>query len=138
MTAVGAVSIRLERATGPLPPPQPLTLTGPAVWVQANAVLREWKWTAPHSSEGYDKVDFTVTWPDGETYEGRFDMTRDEYADLAGHVNGFLDWAVSRHGRVAPDLPNPAAIAAWRDTYEIGDNPTAVDRREHYVGEAAD
>ena len=29
--------------------------------------------TAPKEM-GYDKVDFLVTWEDGETYEGRFDM----------------------------------------------------------------
>lgn len=41
----------------------------------ADAVLRLWASSAP-ASGGYDKVDFIVTFDDGETYEGRFDMTR--------------------------------------------------------------
>lgn len=43
----------------------------------ADAVLREWALTAP-ASGGYDKCDFIITWEDGETYEGRFDLTRED------------------------------------------------------------
>lgn len=42
---------------------------------QANTELARWARTAPDSG-GYDKCDFTVTWVDGETYEGRFDLVR--------------------------------------------------------------
>ena len=42
-------------------------------WTDSDYVLRGWAVTAPKEM-GYDKVDFLVTWEDGETYEGRFDM----------------------------------------------------------------
>ncbi len=41
-------------------------------WQQADEILRRWAHTAPE--EGYDKVDFHVTWTDGAGYSGRFDL----------------------------------------------------------------
>jgi hypothetical protein len=40
---------------------------------EATWIIHDWATTAPKDG-CYDKVDFTVTWEDGETYEGRFDM----------------------------------------------------------------
>ena len=42
---------------------------------------------------GYDKVDFTIHWQDGETYSGRADVTADgDDTDLRRHVLDFLDY----------------------------------------------
>ena len=47
------------------------------LWLVAQLILGELGLTAPTSEEGgYDKTDFTVTWEDGETYKGRFDLQR--------------------------------------------------------------
>ncbi len=63
----------------------PVTVT---TWAEANATLRAWARTAPGPGQGYDKCDFTVTWADGETYNGRYDLEgqETETADLAAHV----------------------------------------------------
>ncbi len=56
-------------------------------WNEANAVLRAMAITAP-KDDTYNKVDFVVTYTDGETYEGRYDLKYQDTikADLAGHV----------------------------------------------------
>jgi hypothetical protein len=53
----------------------------------ADALLRRWAETAP-SGGGYHKTDFRVLFEDGETYEGRYDLTREDAtrADLRGHM----------------------------------------------------
>jgi hypothetical protein len=38
---------------------------------------------------GYDKTGFRITFSDGETYEGRLDLTRNEYS-IREHVHSFL------------------------------------------------
>lgn len=48
-----------------------------SLWVTAQLILGEMGQTAPTAEEGgYDKTDFTITWEDGETYKGRFDLIR--------------------------------------------------------------
>lgn len=79
--------IRLQRIEGSigLDSFDPVTVT---TWAEANAILRSWAKTAPGPGQGYDKCDFTVTWQDGETYNGRYDLEgrETETADLAAHV----------------------------------------------------
>ncbi len=60
-------------------------------WECANHVLVKWSGTAPKEG-GYDKCDFKVTWEDGETYEGRYDLKHYtiEYPNLAKHIYDFL------------------------------------------------
>lgn len=43
---------------------------------EANDVLRSWARTAPKGG-GYDKCDFVVTYDNGDTYSGRFDLTEE-------------------------------------------------------------
>jgi hypothetical protein len=65
----------LNRAEGPTK-----LLTGPRTassLEDADRIIKGWATSAPKDG-GYDKVDFKVTWDDGEIYEGRYDMV---YAD---------------------------------------------------------
>ncbi|MCL0084231.1 DUF192 domain-containing protein, partial [Dehalococcoidia bacterium] len=59
-----------------------------SVWERANSLLRKWSETAPRRGKGYHKVSFIVTYEDGETYQGRFDLRHNtvEYPDLAEHI----------------------------------------------------
>ncbi len=66
----------------------------------ANSFLTGLAKTAPGPRGGYDKTAFRVTWEDGETYEGRYDLhhvqCRQEnpngLIDLGDHVRGFLEF----------------------------------------------
>ncbi len=42
----------------------------------ASKKLSEW---SPYVPMGYDKCDFKVTWDDGETYDGRYDLHHEEH-----------------------------------------------------------
>lgn len=59
-------------------------------WPAANAWLLLQSTVAP-ATGGYDKHDFTITWEDGETYEGRYDLKHYsiEWPNLKRHVEGF-------------------------------------------------
>lgn len=68
-----------------LPPP----LTN---WETANAHLRHWALSAPeHGKGGYDKTFFKITWSDGDTYEGRIDLTS-KGATLQDHIQTHLKY----------------------------------------------
>ena len=56
-------------------------------------MLRKWAQTAP-KWEGYNKVDFRVIWEDGEIYEGRYDLVRQDMtkANLAQHMREFCSF----------------------------------------------
>lgn len=66
---------------------------------EADAILRRWALTAPEEGGGYDKVDFKVTWADGETYSGRYDMTHKDAhaADLGGHIRSAMEFYGGLH-----------------------------------------
>lgn len=84
-------SITLTRGEGPAEEcGKPKTVFS---WREADSVLRQWSETAPECN-GYDKVDFTITYEDGETYKGRYDLKhhRCETPDLAKHVRGFVSF----------------------------------------------
>jgi hypothetical protein len=78
-------SIKLERAEGTSEECIEVTVTS---WDDADLTLARWAHTAPCDGKcgfphiksqyllgGYNKCDFLVTFEDGETYEGRFDLT---------------------------------------------------------------
>lgn len=81
-------SIRLERAEGPR---GQCGVKEVASFAHASLVLGEWARTAPDAG-GYDKCDFTVTWEDGEQYQGRVDLERKHSTgyDLRRHMREFL------------------------------------------------
>ena len=67
----GALSITITRAEGSADEcGKPETV---ASFADADAVLMRWSETAP-ATGGYDKCDFSITWPDGGTYRGRYDL----------------------------------------------------------------
>lgn len=88
---VKAVSIWLHRAEGRHDECVSLTVEGGDVWSKANGVLMKWSHTAPKEL-GYNKCDFKVTYADGQTYEGRYDLVHSsrEYPSLERHVSDFL------------------------------------------------
>lgn len=104
---IPATSIRLDRAEGTHADVQAhhVVLSGPYVWHEADQTLVRWSDSAP-ATGGYDKTDFTVTFADGQTYQGRFDMMHwsVEMPSLAGHVRGFLRFYA---GEERPDHITP-------------------------------
>jgi hypothetical protein len=51
-----------------------VTLKGDNVWTNAQNQLIHWASWLPKDMLGYCKVNFTITWEDGETYGGRIDL----------------------------------------------------------------
>lgn len=90
MDKVRVKSISLNRAEGCTRALEAKTVTS---FEAADAVLREWARTAPEKA-GCHKVDFKVTWQDGETYEGRYDLVRADTskASLATHMREFCSF----------------------------------------------
>lgn len=91
---IPAVKVEITRAEGlisetgkPVILPRDLDIGN--VWEAADRILYQWSKTAP--TQGYDKCDFLITWEDGETYEGRYDLKHHtvEYPDLAKHIYNF-------------------------------------------------
>lgn len=97
-TSEGALSITLTRAEGPSSEcGQPVTV---ASFEAADKVLRAWSETAP-AKGGYDKCDFLITWADGGTYDGRYDLKHHsaEPASLTAHM---IDQAEFFTGKFCP------------------------------------
>jgi len=134
-TRVPVTSITVERAEGPCEECVSVTVGS---YDEAREVIRRWSRTAP-AGGGYDKCDFVVTFADGETYSGRYDMT----ADLK---EGFIEDGIARHlafysGRWCPahltperyqaivkraTLEQVAACANWLDTRDLNSAEAAL------------
>lgn len=112
------------------------------VFYASDQVLSAWAQTAPDNG-GYDKCDFCVEYEDNETYEGRFDLVREDmgrFSKLGEHMRRFLGFLC---GRYRPDHLNDEQWAAWAasrrneehteeaaaflDTYQIGIAPLPCD-----------
>lgn len=67
-------------------------------WPAATVLLLRWSTTAPKSG-GYDKHDFIITFQDGETYEGRYDLKHHtvEWPNLKRHVVSFVKFMAGLH-----------------------------------------
>jgi len=134
---IKAVKFELNRAEGPSAlcgPAQPVT-----TWKDADNILRQWSRTAPDKGQGYDKCDFTITWADGETYTGRYDLKRHDggFTDLLGyHVRSFLtfysgnrrpDWMTPDQYEQTLNGVNRSEYSDFLSKYEIGntDSQTA-------------
>jgi hypothetical protein len=112
--------IELYRAEGPV---DRLRKAGPFTdWALADGQLSRWAHTAPEPGNGYHKVDFKITWVDGETYEGRYDMNRwgedseRDGHDLARHVRQFLTYLAHK-----PECPG-----LLKGNLDPGDEDTAA------------
>lgn len=135
MDKVKATCIKLHRAEGRREEcitVELLNLDG-KVWERANKTLIAWSRTV---QAGYDKCDFTVTYADGETYTGRYDLEPPEKgpADLAAHMRSFLIWYGGRETNpycgmekykaflAQQSQEDIDACRAFLDSYEIGGN----------------
>lgn len=126
-------------------------------WIEANTILRQNARTAPKGG-AYDKHDFTVTFDDGETYQGRYDLHFEGPYDLAGHVRdmiGYLagtwtgyregfdndrqrDEVMSRYRRqIEAEGERTRAARAWLLRYDVEQAPQIVPPGAH-VEVAAD
>jgi hypothetical protein len=91
MSKAKVTGIWLNRAEGPV------ALCGERSvrnFAEANDVIRSWARTAPKGG-GYDKCDFKVSYDNGDTYSGRYDMTYDDVcgADmLQKHIRSNVDF----------------------------------------------
>jgi hypothetical protein len=91
MTKLQITKVKITRAEGRPSECISRTFEGEGSLKLADAELRAWARTTPEGG-GYDKCDFWVTWSDGETYEGRYDLVRDDTvkASLGGQMVSFL------------------------------------------------
>lgn len=88
--------IELDRAEGPSKECYAVTVK---TFAEAQKQLKKWGRSAPRPREsggtgGYDKTDFKVTFADGESYDGRYDLiyggTDDSGDDLFWHIKNYL------------------------------------------------
>lgn len=106
-------------------------------WAEADFILRMNSSTAPKNG-GYDKHDFRVTFEDGATYSGRYDLMHWEVArpDLAGHVRAFIrylagyapawlaDKPAAMHRYLKDREANLAEVKEaerWLERYDLGE-----------------
>jgi len=133
MAKIPVKSIWLDRAEGPNWDLGERTV---ASFEAADQVLRKWAETAPKGG-GYNKVDFKVTWKDGETYEGRYDLVREDMlkASLSTHIREFCSfhgglWCPSHLKRaeydkyierqeITPGMPKKAEFLKFLEEYAI-------------------
>jgi hypothetical protein len=104
-------SILIDRAEGPV------DLCGPQLvttYEEASRVFAVIAQTAPDGG-GYDKCDFTVTFADGEKYEGRADIQRQHLGGyhLGDHMKQFLGYLAGTY--------RPAHVVKDSDWKEICD-----------------
>lgn len=95
------VSIEITRLEGPA---SRVDRTHKATrWSECWGILRTEASTAPEGG-GYDKHDFIVTFADGFSYRGRYDLRhwREDRLDLAAHCRAHLEWLAT--DRRAHDL----------------------------------
>jgi len=142
-TKIRATKIVLERAEGF--PHECVRVTiergasgGGNLWLEANRVLRGWAATV--SPDGYDKVDLSVVYTDGDTYTGRMDIEHNGGdLDVAEHMCAILNAYALRKVPIRY-ANNTIARARWEhhilnertalhreackllDNYEIGDD----------------
>jgi hypothetical protein len=125
-----AVSIVLNRAEGPSDLcNKPVILNS---FDQATQRLRAWSYTAPING-GYDKIDFTITFDNGEVYRGRYDLeNKAGIMPLDQHCLQYLTFA---SGRKKPlkftddqwetilkrDPERQTLSEAWLTHYHFGD-----------------
>lgn len=92
MAKIPVKKIWLNRAEGPTKE------TGQrhfASFEAADAQLALWAHTAPKKGHGYNKVDFKIEWADGETYQGRYDLSKDDeirHNLLGSHIQHYLNF----------------------------------------------
>lgn len=77
-----------------------------ALYRMAQNIIHQWRWTAP-TTGGYDKVDFKLTFEDGDTYTGRLDIKGFGCEDNDSYIKEH----VKRHLRFMAGLCKPGHIS---------------------------
>lgn len=69
---------------------------------------------------GYEKFDFSVTWADGQTYQGRYDLeASNDRPSLQGHIQAHLKWLMDESNPLTtPSVLSDAEILFA--TYDVG------------------
>jgi hypothetical protein len=133
MAKIPVKSVWLNRAEGPIRETGARTVDSLSA---ADAQLKRWAHSAPKKGGGYDKTDFRIEWADGETYEGRYDLQREDEGKsnlLGSHVQHYLNFHaglfcpehMSREDyenylkRVGADETQRAATLAFLQNYEL-------------------
>lgn len=119
MNKIKMVKITLERAEGPA------DLTGKPVtfnsWKEANWWLQKQAVFCTESE--YDKTDFVVTYEDGDTYKGTYELKKEDMFRskmLEQHMKNFLEAvATGKWDRYQPGISEEAK--EFLERYEIGD-----------------
>ena len=110
---------------------------GGLTWEEAQAELVKMGHSAPKKGEGYDKVDFQVTFDDGQKYDGRYDLQEggqeSDGSTLREHVRLFLQFI----GCIRPPhLSTVRHDAFWAEHCEeqerSGDKEEALAMLERY------
>lgn len=92
-------SVFIRRAEGPT---YDLGQRTVASFEAADEQLKNWARTAP-KDRSYHKVDFDVTWADGETFTGRYDLAFEDFKKsnlLGSHIQQHLTFLA---GLVCPE-----------------------------------
>ncbi len=108
---VKARSIELTRVEGTFyEVDRPYVTNSDMPWDEANTWLLKESVTAPEHG-GYDKVDFTITFEDGETYSGHYVLKHfsKERPDLIAHVRDFVRFSAGI------DCPPHMTEESWRE-----------------------
>lgn len=132
---INAISIYLDRVEGKRDELIDITLTGENLWERADETLNAWRKSVRGES---NKVDFRITFADGEIYGGTYDLERDKTPSLAAHILSYLEF----YGGLCEQLPPhftpgtyqnfitglpPEKVQSCKNflsTYQIGKAPT--------------
>lgn len=85
---------------------------------EANAFLRQNSYSAPKGG-AYDKHDFKVTWTDGQTYNGRYDVHYNEDANIGKHIKDFLEYEIKEDTEITPK--EREEMIRFLRKYQLGD-----------------
>jgi hypothetical protein len=122
------VKVELDRAEGPVAECVKVELAGADAMMKAQVQMIRWSHTAPKDG-GYDKCDFTVTFDDGQTYKGRYDLVRSGRNDgnetIAEQVRNYIGFLA---GELRPAWMDDAQWSSARCRYE--DNGLATEARK--------
>jgi hypothetical protein len=125
---VKARSITLTKLSGSKSVGKSVTLEGGNVWAKADRQLS--LWAEPPAQE---KVKFTVSYADAETYTGSYATKSSGRESLAGHIRMTLD-AVAAASPSQISEKDREKWAGFRNRYETGckvcDNPTIVTKSQ--------
>ena len=94
------------------------TFGSETAWMIANSKLIRWAkgikaYPIGHDCYfSYEKVDFKITWEDGEEYDGRYDLHANEHANIGKQIKRFLEYLIK-------NSKNSQEIKTFMETHEI-------------------